>query len=360
MKATTRLLTTLSRSHSSINANGSARQQTTAFIGLGRMGNEMAFNLFSRTLVESGGGARFVVCDAREESAASFVTNFRHHFPGARIEIVASPAEAVTASQTLITMLPSSPHVQNVYATEAGGIIPALRSLGHESATETLCIDSTTLDVEVARGIAEEVHNTGATMVDAPVSGGVAGAKAGTLSFLVGGTQEAYERVSPILSRMGKRIMFCGPSGSGLAAKICNNMVLGVQQIAVAEAMLLGQKLGLKPAVLAGVINNSTGSCWASSVNNPVPGALLDKEPPCTRDYEGGFATSLMLKDMGLATKVGDIVGCPLAMGEAAERMYAEVIEAEPELANKDFSSVYKYLTVSADNESRKRKNDTV
>lgn len=193
-------------------------------------------------------------------------------------------------------MLPSSPHVRQVYATESGGIIPALRSLPQDEATATFCIDSTTLDVEVARNIAKEVHSAGATMVDAPVSGGVAGAKAGTLSFLVGGTKEAYDRASPILSRMGKKIMYCGPSGAGLAAKICNNMVLGVQQIAVAEAMLLGQKLGLEPSVLAGVINNATGACWASSVNNPVPGALPDKEPPCTRDFEGGFATSLMLK----------------------------------------------------------------
>lgn len=193
-------------------------------------------------------------------------------------------------------MLPSSPHVRQVYATEAGGIISALRSLSQEDATSTLCIDSTTLDVEVARSVAREVSKIGSTMIDAPVSGGVAGAKAATLSFLVGGTPEAFERGSPILSRMGKRIMYCGPSGAGLAAKICNNMVLGVQQIAVAEAMLLGQKLGLEPAVLADVVNNSTGACWASSVNNPVPGALLDQEPPCTRDYEGGFATSLMLK----------------------------------------------------------------
>ena len=193
-------------------------------------------------------------------------------------------------------MLPSSPHVREVYTTGSGGIIPGLQSLSPEHRYSTFCIDSTTLDVEIARGVAKDVHNTGATMVDAPVSGGVAGAKAGTLSFLVGGSEEAFKRASPILAHMGKKIIHCGPSGAGLAAKICNNMVLGVQQIVVAEAMLLGQKLGLDAAVLAGVINSSTGACWASSVNNPVPGALSDKEPPCTRDYEGGFATSLMLK----------------------------------------------------------------
>jgi 3-hydroxyisobutyrate dehydrogenase len=124
----------------------------------------------------------------------------------------------------------------------------------------------------------------------------VTGAKAGSLSFLVGGSTLDFQLCHPFLARMGTRIIHCGPSGAGLAAKICNNLILGVEQIVIAEAMLLGQKLGLDPAVLAGVINNSTGGCWSSSVNNPVPSALRDKSPPCERGYEGGFATSLMLK----------------------------------------------------------------
>lgn len=128
------------------------------------------------------------------------------------------------------------------------------------------------------------------------IRSGVTGAKAGTLSFLVGGTEASFSQAQPILAYMGKRIIHCGSSGAGLGAKICNNLVLGVQQIVVAEAMLLGQNLGLDPAVLAGVINSSTGGCWASSVNNPVPSSLPDKSPPCERDYEGGFATALMLK----------------------------------------------------------------
>lgn len=192
-------------------------------------------------------------------------------------------------------MLPSTPHVRNVYA-EAGGILPALRKLPQDVVQATLCIDSTTLDVETARELAASVSKTGARMVDAPVSGGVAGARAGTLSFLVGGTRTAHEKATPTLERMGKNIIYCGASGAGLAAKICNNLVLGVQQIVVSEAMLLGQKLGLEPKVLASVINSSTGACWASSTNNPVPGAVSDKSPPCERDYDGGFATRLMLK----------------------------------------------------------------
>ena len=189
---------------------------------------------------------------------------------------------------------------------------------------------------------------------------GVTGAKAGTLSFLVGGTSASFEKAQPILSHMGKRIIHCGSSGAGLGAKICNNLVLGVQQIVVAEAMLLGQRLGLDPVVLAGVINCSTGACWASSVNNPVRSSLPDKSPPCENDFQGGFATSLMLKvasirtrrvvllissqDMRLATDIAGTHSSPLPLGEAARDLYAEVTRRRPELATKDFSSVYKYL----------------
>ncbi|KDQ60615.1 hypothetical protein JAAARDRAFT_151144 [Jaapia argillacea MUCL 33604] len=317
-----------------------ARQKGISFIGLGRMGSEMAFNLFSKRIAEVN-DSHFVVCDAFQQNAVSFCTNFKEQFPGAKVSIAQSPQEAVLASEVVVTMLPSSPQVKEVYS-QANGIIPALKQLS--PAQSTLCIDSTTLDVDVARSVALDVIETGAQMVDAPVSGGVTGAKAGTLSFLVGGKEYAFKTASPILAHMGKRIIYCGPSGAGLAAKICNNMVLGVEQIVIAEAMLLGQRLGLDPAVLAGVINSSTGACWSSSVNNPVPGALPEASPPCERDYDGGFATALMLKDMGLATDVGKSSGSPLPLGEAAETIYKHILEKEPELSRKDFSSVYRYL----------------
>ncbi|CCM03860.1 uncharacterized protein FIBRA_06010 [Fibroporia radiculosa] len=323
-----------------------SRASSISFIGLGRMGSEMAYNLFSRTLAESGGSARFVVCDARQVVSESFVANFEKQFPGSRVDVVSCPEEALVASQTVVTMLPSSPHVRNVYL-ESGGIVPALLSLPQEAVQSTLCIDSTTLDVEVARAVAQDISMTGAKIVDAPVSGGVTGAKAGTLSFLVGGTQGAFDSAKPTLSNMGKKIIHCGPSGSGLAAKICNNLVLGVHQIVVAEAMLLGQKLGLGAQVLASVINSSTGACWASSVNNPVPGSIPDKSPPCERDFEGGFATSLMLKDMGLAKDIANSAKTPLPLGSAAEQIYSDVIQHDPDLANKDFSSVYRYLRLA-------------
>ncbi|KAI5983787.1 3-hydroxyisobutyrate dehydrogenase [Pisolithus albus] len=312
------------------------RTRTTAFIGLGRMGSEMARNLFLNKFSESPDSG-FVVCDAIPDSAASFRRSFLSRCPEVHIEV------AVLAAGTIVTMLPSSPEVNTVY-TESNGIIPALRSLSANKPQQTLLIDSTTLDVDVARRVASDAEESKALMIDAPVSGGVAGAKAGTLSFLVGGTETAFRKAEPILAHMGKRIIHCGSSGAGLSAKICNNLVLGVQQIVVAEAMLLGQALGLDPAVLAGVINSSTGACWASSVNNPVPSSLPDKSPPCERDYEGGFATALMLKDMLLATDIASTRSSPLPLGQAARDLYADVLKMSPELAKKDFSSVYRYL----------------
>lgn len=316
------------------------RAKSTSFIGLGRMGSEMAYNLFSKQYTQNQ-ESHFVVCDALPDSAKAFRDNFIAQFPGAKLEIVDTPVQATLASNTIITMLPSSPHVIRVYSES---IIPALEKLPSSDVTQTLCIDSTTLDVDVARTVAGKVNGIGAQMVDAPVSGGVAGAKAGTLSFLVGGTEESFKLSQPILALMGQRIIHCGPSGAGLGAKICNNLVLGVEQIVVGEAMLLGQKLGLDPAILASVINSSTGGCWASSVNNPVPGALPDKSPPCVRDYQGGFVTALMLKDMGLATEIAKKNNSAMPLGEAAEALYEKAIQDEPELAAQDFSSIYKYL----------------
>lgn len=304
------------------------------------MGSEMAYNLFSKQFAQTP-DSRFVVCDAIPEAATSFCQNFKKQFPGANLTMVHRPQEATQASERIITVLPSSPHVSSVYRQ---GIIPALRELPRGEAERTLCIDSTTLDVNVARDIAKEVVQSLAQMLDAPMSGGVTGAKAGTLTFLVGGPEASFKLSQSLLSMMGQRIIHCGDSGSGLAAKICNNLVLGVQQIVVAEAMLLGQRLGLDPAVLASVISSSTGSCWSISVNNPVPHALPEKSPPCERDYDGGFATSLMLKDMGLAADVAAGSGSPLPLGEAATRIYEQVIKEQPKLAHKDFSSVYRFL----------------
>ncbi|KAG7452818.1 3-hydroxyisobutyrate dehydrogenase [Guyanagaster necrorhizus] len=320
------------------------RSKSTAFVGLGRMGSEMAYNLFSKQQAQEG-DSHFVVCDAVPERADLFCRDFLFKFPDAKIHTALTPDVAAMSSQTVITMLPSSPHVKQVYNES---IIPGIRALPHNAIRDTFAIDSTTLDVSVAQQLASQLNDLGVQAVDAPVSGGVAGARAGALTFLVGGTEAAFDRSYSILSLMGQRIIHCGPSGAGLGAKICNNLMLGVQQIATAEAMLLGKRLGLDPVVLSSVIGSSTGNCWSMSVNNPVPKALPDLSPPCDRGYEGGFATSLMLKDMGLAADIGAQTGTPLPMGDAATQIYARMLQASPELATKDFSSVYKFLESKA------------
>jgi len=309
------------------------------------MGYEMAMNLWKKRFVPGGvHTGEMVVCDSREEVSRRFV----QEAGGERVNFVRTPHEAVFSSSTIITMLPSSPHVRSVYQESPQSILAALRELPIGEAKKTLCIDSTTCHVNTAQEVATSVNELAASMIDAPVSGGVTGAKAATLSFLVGGPETPFAVASPILALMGGRIIHCGPSGAGLAAKICNNMILGVQQVVVAEAMLLGEKLGLDAKVLAGVINSSTGRCWASEVNNPVKDALEIKQgqlgAPCQRKFEGGFATALMLKDMGLATEVGRLTDGALPLGLAAEQIYAKMIEERPELADKDFSSVYSYL----------------
>lgn len=320
-----------------------ARPQGIAFIGLGRMGFEMANNLFAKTFIAQPTGSSFVVCDALPETAQKFRQQFLKTYPTANVDIASTPAEAVRMAQTVVTMLPSSPHVNSVYKQD-GGLIPALMEMNEDKARATLCIDSTTLDVKVARSIASQLTEMGAHIVDAPVSGGVSGAQAGTLSFLVGGTEQDFAMATPLLERMGTRIVHCGSSGSGLGAKICNNLILGVHQIVTAEAMLLGKRLGLDPKVLASVVQSSTGGSWSTGKNNPVPGALEGISPPCERDYDGGFAMSLMLKDMGLASQLASETSTPLPLGGAAEKMYQKVISEEPGLAKKDFSSVYSYL----------------
>ncbi|KAF9792476.1 3-hydroxyisobutyrate dehydrogenase [Thelephora terrestris] len=341
MRATVRLHALTRRATSGvIPAN---RSNNVAFIGLGRMGYEMATNLWKKKFAQNSSG-ELIVCDARQEVAMRFVEETN----GRSASFVKTPREAVLSAETIITMLPSSPHVVSVYEGFSEGIIHTLKELPAEEAQKTLCIDSTTCHVSTSQELAQTMGQLQVNIVDAPVSGGVSGAKAGTLSFLVGGPERSFELAVPFLDLMGKRVIHCGPSGSGLAAKICNNMVLGVQQVVVAEAMLLGQRLGLHPKVLASVINSSTGKCWASEVNNPVKGALEVPEgqagPPAQRRYEGGFAASLMLKDMGLATGSGKMLKVPLPLGEKAEEVYAEMLKANPELINRDFSSVYKYL----------------
>ncbi len=255
------------------------RQKTIGFIGLGAMGKPMAENLVSRVMQETQDpSVSFVVYDVTDLSVTRFLTAHTSLFPGRSIAPASSPAGVASMASTIVTMLPSSPHVREVYTGE-GGILEGLASLGAPSespANGTLCIDSTTLDPKVALEVAAMVKKAGGArgeekgsfdMIDAPVSGGVVGARAGTLSFMVGSDDPlTFRRAEPYLMKMGSRAIHCGKNTNGLIAKIANNLLLGISMLGTCEAMLLGTAHGLSPQMLAHIINTSTGKCWSSDI----------------------------------------------------------------------------------------------
>jgi 3-hydroxyisobutyrate dehydrogenase len=209
-------------------------------------------------------------------------------------------------------MLPSSPHVKSVYLGEAG-VLAGVRS-------GVPIIDSSTIDPHTAREVAAAAAKSGNPMADAPVSGGTGGAAAGTLTFMVGADAALFDTIKPILAHMGKNIVHCGAAGTGQVAKICNNMLLGISMVGVAEAMNLGAALGIDPKVLAGIINTSSGRCWSSDTYNPYPGVM--DNVPAARGYTGGFGSDLMLKDLGLATDAAKQAKQSVAMGALAQQLY--------------------------------------
>jgi 3-hydroxyisobutyrate dehydrogenase len=199
-------------------------------------------------------------------------------------------------------------------------------------------IDSSTIDPASVKAFAELAAQHGNPFVDAPVSGGTGGAAAGTLTFMVGGTEAVYEQVKPVLSGMGKNIVHCGGTGTGQVAKICNNLVLGITMAGVAEAMSLGEALGIDPKVLGGIINTSTGRCWSSDTYNPFPGVI--GTAPSSRGYTGGFGTDLMLKDLGLATDAARLARQPVYLGALAQQLYQTM--STKGAGRLDFSAVIK------------------
>lgn len=237
----------------------------------------------------------------------------------------------------MITSLPESQHVIDVFhSILKEGKLPALEQ-------ERLFIDTSTIDPVTSKDIANAIHTTQTgRFVDAPVSGGVVGARAGTLSFMFGAssqTGQLIERVRGVLALMGKKMWHLGEPGSGVSGKLANNYMLAINNIATAEAMNLGIRWGLDPKALAEMINSSTGRCWPSEVNNPVPGVI--ETAPASRGYEGGFGVSLMNKDLRLALAAAETSGTPLALGEKARDVYNAVEDAH---RGKDFSVVYQWL----------------
>jgi len=268
------------------------------FLGLGNMGAPMARNLLKA-------GHQLTVFDLSAAAVAALVE------AGARA--AASPAAVAQADVGLIiTMLPAAAHVKSVYLGD-DGLLAHVRP-------GTLLIDSSTIDPLSAREVAAAARQHGNPMLDAPVSGGTGGAAAGTLTFMVGGAAADFDRAQPILAAMGKNIVLCGGPGNGQAAKVANNMLLGISMIGVAEAMSLGVALGVDPQVLAGIINTSSGRCWSSDTYNPFPGVL--DNVPAARGYSGGFGSDLMLKDLGLASEAARQVRQPVILGALAQQLY--------------------------------------
>ncbi len=284
------------------------------FIGLGNMGSPMAANL-----AKSGDHVVGfdVVAAARQVSAQS------------GIEIAPNAKAAVETADIVITMLPAGEHVRAVW-TE---ILPAAKR-------GALFIDCSTIDVTSARAAHGLAADRGIASLDAPVSGGVAGAKAATLTFMVGGTADAFSRGKPILERMGKRVVHCGDAGNGQAAKICNNMILGASMIAVSEAFVLGEKLGLSHQALFDVASASSGQCWSLTSYCPVPGPV--PASPANNGYKPGFAAALMLKDLKLAREAAAAVHARTAIGAHAAEIYDRYAAAGH--SGSDFSGIINFV----------------
>jgi 3-hydroxyisobutyrate dehydrogenase len=287
------------------------------FIGLGNMGLPMAQNL-----MKAGHGV--IGFDIEKSAGERF---------GSAGGVAATAIDVACAgAEVVITMLPSGRDVRDVYLAQGGVLASAPDG--------TLLIDCSTIDVESARAVAAAAAVNGLAMVDAPVSGGVAGAQAGTLTFMVGGSEQAFERARPVLAHMGKTIVHAGSSGTGQAAKICNNMILGVSMIAVSEAFLLAEKLGLDAQRLFEIVSKSSGQCWSLTNYCPVPGPV--PASPANRDYQAGFTATMMLKDLKLAQSAAKAAGVRAPMGAGAAALYRLFVEQGH--AAVDFSGIIKML----------------
>lgn len=287
-----------------------------AFLGLGNMGAPMSANLIGAGhLVRGYDPVPAAASAAADKGATLFDT----------------AAEAVADADVVITMLPNGHVVKRCYAE----VLPASRP-------GALFIDSSTISVSDAREAHELAGSHGMQQLDAPVSGGVKGATAGTLAFMVGGDADALERARPALEPMAGKIIHCGAAGAGQAAKVCNNMVLAVEQIAIGEAFVLAEKLGLSAQSLFDVITGATGNCWAVHTNCPVPGPVPTS--PANNDFKPGFAAALMNKDLGLAMDAVASTGAAAPLGTHAAEIYAQFIASDASHADKDFSAVIEML----------------
>jgi 3-hydroxyisobutyrate dehydrogenase len=286
-----------------------------AFIGVGNMGGGMAANL-----VRAGHEVR--AFDLSAEAVARALSHGCTAAPSAQA--------AATGAGAIVTMLPAGTHVARAYED----------ALFAAAAPDAILIDCSTIDVATARGVGEAAAARGLKMVDAPVSGGTAAADAGTLTFMVGGPQLAFEAAGPILATMGKAVIHAGGAGMGQAAKICNNMILGATMIATAEAFVLAEKLGLEAQTFFDISSKASGQSWSMTSYCPVPGPV--PASPANRDYQGGFASALMLKDLKLAVAAATTAGASVPMGAQAAALYQ--MFANNGGSELDFSAILRFI----------------
>lgn len=292
-----------------------------AFLGLGNMGLPMA-----RNLVKAGHevvGFDLVAAQAAKLAEAGGTT-------------AAAAGDAVAGAEVVVTMLPAGQHVLEAYLG-AGGVLSRCRK-------EALLVDCSTIAPATAREVAAAAQARGIAMLDAPVSGGVGGAEAGTLTFMVGGAEADLARARPLLEKMGKNVFHAGAPGAGQVVKMCNNMLLGIQMAGTCEALRLGIAFGLDPARLSEIMSKSSGRNWALEVYNPCPGVMPGA--PASRGYSGGFSTELMLKDLSLAAEGAAASGTPTPLGRAARDLYR--LHREGGGAGKDFSSLFEGVAAAA------------
>jgi 3-hydroxyisobutyrate dehydrogenase len=285
------------------------------FIGLGNMGGPMA-----RNLIKAG----------HQLQGFDLSAKLLDELAGAGGAKSGTAADAAKDAEVIVTMLPAGKHVREVYEN---GVIAA-------AAKGALLIDCSTIDVDSARVVAAAAAKTGLDMVDAPVSGGVGGASAGTLTFMVGGPDKAFARAKPYLEKMGKNIVHCGGSGNGQAAKICNNMILGISMVAVSEAFMLAKRLGLDAQKLYDVSSTASGQCWSLTTYCPVPGPVPTS--PANREYQAGFTAAMMLKDLVLSQQASASVGAATPLGAEAAQLYNLFVNGGR--GAMDFSGIVKML----------------
>lgn len=286
-----------------------------AFIGLGNMGGGMAANL-----IKAGHSVR--AFDLSADALARAKEHGAQTFDNVR--------DAVQGVDAVVSMLPNGAIVENVYVTDVIGQAPA----------SALLLDCSTIDVATARKVAESATSAGYVMVDAPVSGGIAAANAGSLTFMVGGEDAAFVRAEPILAAMGKAVIHAGAIGAGQAAKVCNNMLLGIHMIGTCEAFAMAQRLGLDPQKFYDIASVSSGQNWSMTSYCPLPG--VGPQSPADNDYQGGFASALMLKDLKLAMEAAHTAGSSVPMGERAKELYEAFAEAGN--GGLDFSAIIRTL----------------